>query len=151
MIARQVHLGVIINVPSHKIQLNILWNIDQHWSGSSGTSNVERFFDDARNVFCFRDQIVMLGDGTTDLDHRRLLKGVAANKSRGDLSGNRDHRNAVHLRVSNRRDEIRRTWTTCPHTDANAVGRPRHPLRSECPPLFMSWKDRPNICTSVRQ
>ena len=93
----------------------------------------------------------MLGDRATDFDHRRLLKGIAADQSCRHLSGNRDHGDTVHLRVGNRRHKIRRAGTTCPHTNANAICRPGNTLCSETTTLFVTRKNRPDIRTPVRQ
>ena len=151
MISRQIHFGIVVNFPCHGVHLHVFGNVDQNRSRATGPGDVKRFFDNPRNVFCLRHQIVMFGDGSTDFDHRRFLKGIAADQMRRHLSRNRDHRNTVHFRISNCRYEIRGTWAAGSHTNADAISGSGNALSGEGTALFVSRQNRPNIGTAMGQ
>ena len=151
VIARQIHFRIIINIARHQIQLDILRNIDQHWAGSSRSCNVKRLFDDPGNIFGLRHQIVMLGDGPTNFDHRGFLKRITPNQVSGDLCRDRDQRNAVHLRIGDRGYQIRRSRTTGPHADPHEIRRAGNPLRCKGTTLLVSRKNRADFGAAMRQ
>ena len=61
--------------------------------------DVERLLDDPGDVAGVLHQVMMLGDRPADLDHRRFLEGVGADDVGGDLAGDGDDRQRVHLGV----------------------------------------------------
>ena len=68
------------------------------------------------------DQEVVLGDRHRDAADVRLLEGVRADRLGGDLAGDRDQRDRVHVRVGDRGDEVGGAGARGRHADADLAG-----------------------------
>ena len=124
--------------------LDVLGEIDEHRAGAPGGGDVEGFAHHAGDVGRIGDEVVVLRDPAADLHHRRFLKGVGANDARADLACQHQQRDAVELRVGDRRDEVERPGPTGAHANADPPGRAGIPLGRECPPLLVAGEDRPD-------
>ena len=116
MVARQVHRGIEVG---HNLRhLNILRQVDEDWARTACCSNVKRLSHHAGDVVGIGHKIVVLGDTATDFNDRRLLKRIGADHAGADLARNRNHRHAVHPRVSDRRHEVECARATGSHAHA---------------------------------
>ena len=141
-IAGQVHrCGVIGN---ELRDLDVLGEINEHGAGAAGGGDVEGLAHHAGDVGRIGDEVVVLRDPTADLHHRGFLEGVGADDARADLAGEDEHRDAVELRVGDRRDEVEGSGAAGAHADADPPGRAGVALGRECPPLLVAGEDRPD-------
>ena len=101
---------------------HILGDVDQHRTVSAGGGNVERLGQRPGDVISVANQDVVLGDRHRHTGDVGLLEGVRADQAAAHLTGDRDHRNRVHLGVGQRGDEIRRARTRRGHHDADLAG-----------------------------
>jgi len=70
-----------------------------------------------------------------------FLEGGATDELLVDLAGDADQRDAVHVRVGDRGDEIRRAGTGGGHAHAGLAGRARVTVRHEGAALFVTGQD----------
>ena len=105
---------------------------------------MERFLDDPGDVAGVLDEVVVLGDRPADLDHGRFLEGVGADDVRGDLAGDRDDRQRVHLGVGETGDEVQGTRARSRHDDARLAAGSGVALGGEDAPLLVPRQDRPD-------
>ncbi len=77
--------------------LDILGKVDQHRAGTTGTGDIERLTDNARDVLGVTHQEAVLGDRPGDADHVHLLKGIVADQRGGHLAGDDHHRDRIHV------------------------------------------------------
>ena len=99
----------------------------------------------ARNVVGVSDQIVVLSDGHRDATDISFLECISSDGGTGNLTGDRNHRNGVHVRVSNRRDQVSGTRTRRGHTDAHAAGSERVALSGVAAGLLVAHEDVANL------
>ena len=145
VIAGQIHRRIVVG---HDLrELNVFRQVDQHGAGSPRGGNMECLPHHPGDVVGVGHQIVMFGDAATDFNNRRLLEGVCPDHARAHLAGERNHRDAVHLRVGDRRDEVERTGATGGHADTRLSSRSRVALGREAAALLVPRKDRPqSVC-----
>ena len=74
------------------------------------------------DVVAVADEVVVLGDRHRDAGDVGLLEGVGADHRPPDLSGDRDDRDGVHLRVGERGDEVGGARTGRRHADPDPAG-----------------------------
>ncbi len=86
---------------------------------------IERLGDDARDVVRVAHEVAVLRDRHRDADDVRLLERVGAEQRARHLPGERDERSAVHPRVGDRRDEVRRARSARADAHADAPRRAR--------------------------
>ena len=99
--------------------LHILGNIDQHRTGPSRSRNIKRLFDNAGNILNAIHEIIVLRNLPRHLNNRGLLKRIAANNSRWDLTRNRNKRHGVHFGIGQPRDQIGSPRSRRCHTHTN--------------------------------
>ena len=85
------------------------------------------------------------------LDHRRLLERVAADHGRRHLPGDADQRDAVELRVGDRRHQVRGAGAGGRHRDAHLAGRAGYPLGGKRAALLVPRQDRSQFVRDARQ
>src|SRR5205807_8063957 len=107
----------------------ILWNVDDYWSWTTGARDVERLVDRPRDLDRMLDHEAVLDDRHRDPDRVRLLEAVGPEQLGSDLAGQEHHRDRVHHRVADRRHQVGRTRTTGPDRHPNPARRLRVPLR----------------------
>ena len=100
----------------------VLGDVDQHRAGTAGGRQVEGLADGAGDVLGLGDEEVVLGDRVGDPGDVRLLEPVGADQVGGDLAGDRDHGNRVHVGVGQRGDQVGRARPAGGHADADAPG-----------------------------
>ena len=125
--------------------LDVLGKIDEHRAGAPGGGDVEGLAHHAGNVGRIGDEVMVLRDPAANLHHRRFLKGVGADDARAHLACQHQQRDAVELRVGDRRDEIERPGAAGAHADADPPGRAGISLGRECPPLLVAGEDRADL------
>ena len=86
----------------HRLK-SIFGDVDEHWAGTSGTGDVERLSDCARNFCRIGHEEVVLGNGHRDAANISLLERVGADRLARHLTGDRDHRHRIHIGVGNGR------------------------------------------------
>ena len=101
-------VGVGWPVPLHLGLQDVLGDIDQHRSWTSGGGDVERLADRQRQLLGCHHELVVFRRRTSDADGVALLERIAADRLRRHLPGDRDHRDRVHVGVHQRGHEVRR-------------------------------------------
>ena len=100
--------------------LHVLGQIDHDRTGTSAAGDVERFLDDARNIFDVLDQEIVLGAWTRDADEIRFLKSVVADHRGRHLAGKHHHRGGIHVSVGDAGDGVGRAGPRGDEHDARA-------------------------------
>ena len=104
------HFNRLWVVKSTFLEGNILRNVHHHRAGTSGASDVKGFLERFSQVPHVLDQEVVLDDRAGDANGVAFLEGVQTNRVRGHLTGDDDHRDAVHVGRRNAGDGIRHAW-----------------------------------------
>ncbi len=122
-IARQAveHFVVTRPVPLHRVLQHVFRQVDKRRARSTCRRDVKCLPHDHGDVLCAHHQFVVFGDAAGDADRVALLKRIGADRRRRNLAGDTDHRNRVHICVTQRRHEIRRSRTTRHHRDARTT------------------------------
>ena len=81
-------------------------DVDEHRARSAGRGDVERLADDLGQVGGVLDQVVVLGDRDGDAGDVGLLERVGADDGRGNLAGQDDDRDGVHVGVREAGDRV---------------------------------------------
>jgi hypothetical protein len=122
----------------------VLRHVDEHRPGTAGGGDVERLGDRARDLGGVGDQEVVLGDRHRDAADVRLLEGVGADRRAGDLAGDGDHRDGVHVGVGERGDQVGGARAAGGHADADLAGGGGVPLRRVPGALLVTDQDVPD-------
>ena len=125
LVARQVDFGRL--VPIHRGTRvarvdDVLRDVDEHGARAAGRRDVERLADRLRDVLRGRDEEVVLGDGHRDAGGVALLERVGADRRGRHLTGDHDHRDRIHHRVAQRRDDVGRRRAARHHRHARPTG-----------------------------
>jgi hypothetical protein len=92
-----------------------------------------------------RDEEAVLGHRHRHADDVGLLEGVGAEQARGLLAGDREHRHGVHVRVGERRDEVRGTGAGGRHAHAELARGGRIAFGRVPGALFVADEDVPDL------
>jgi len=122
---------------------DVLGQVDQDGARASGAGQVEGLGDRAGDVVGRLHEEVVLGDRHRDADDVGLLEGVRADRGARHLAGDGHQRDAVHVGVGDRRDEVGRARAARRHRDADLAGRLRVPLRGVPAALLVPDEDVP--------
>ena len=128
-------------VPVHRLVGDVLRHVDEHRTGATGGGDVERLPDHPRDVGRVGDQPVVLGDRHGDADGVALLEGVGPDHRVGHLAGDDHQRDAVHVGVAERRDDVGRRRAAGDHGHAGAAGHVRVPLGHVAGALLVAHED----------
>ena len=120
LIARQVHVGDRLVGDVGPAQ--VLRDVDHDRPGSAGAGDVERLVDRARELQRVLDHEAVLDDRHRDPDRVRLLEAVGAEQLGPHLAGQEHHRDRVHHRVADRRDQVGRAGAAGADRDADLAG-----------------------------
>ena len=101
---------------------DVLGNVYQHRSGPSRPGDMERFGNDAGQLFHVFDQPVVLGDRHGDAGDVGFLERIGADEICLDLARDGDNRHRVHHGVGNGRDQVRRARSRSRKADADFAG-----------------------------
>ena len=139
VVAGDIHLGR----PSHLSGsfLNVFRDIDHDGAGSARGGDMEGFRHDPGNISWMHHEIAVFDDGEGNAENIGFLEGASADGSRGDLAGDGNHRNGVHVGIGDTRDEIGGAWAGSGHHDADFAGRARIAFGHESSTLFMAGKN----------
>ena len=108
-------------VPLHRVLQNVLRHVDQRRAGTASRCDVECLTNDHWQVVCRHDEFVVLGDAARDADGVALLECVGADRRSGNLTRNADHRDRVHVGVTQRRDHVRCCRSARHHGDTRST------------------------------
>lgn len=100
----------------------VLGDVDEDGARTAGGGDMEGLGDGVRDVLGLGDEEVVLGDRHRDADDVRLLEGVRADRRGGDLAGDRDQRDGVHVGVGDRGDQVGGAGARGGHADADLAG-----------------------------
>ena len=84
----------------------VLGDVDVDRAGAAGDGDLEGVAEGGGEVFGFRDEEVVLGDGQRDACDVDFLKCVGAENFGGNVGGDGDHGNGVEHRRGDAGDEI---------------------------------------------
>src|SRR6266404_5941594 len=101
--------------------LRVFGDVDKDWTGTSAFGDQEGFAESARNVLCFRDHHVVLGDGHGNACDVDLLKRVGPQDFATDLAGYANDRRRVQHGRGDAGNHVRSARTRCGHGDADAT------------------------------
>ena len=104
---------------------HILGDVDEHRARTSRGRDVEGLGHHPRNVVAGANQEVVLGDRHRDAGDVGLLEGVGPNQPAPHLPGDGNHRDRVHLRIGQRRNEIGGAGTRSRHAHPDLARRVR--------------------------
>ena len=122
LVAGQVDL--IRPAPRGLVDEDVLRKVDEDRAGPAGAGDVERLADRRGDVAGIGHEEVVLRDRHRDAGDVGLLERVVADDRRGDLPGDRDDRDGVHLRVGERGHEVAAARAGRRDRDADLAGRP---------------------------
>ncbi|MNJ40755.1 hypothetical protein D3C77_356550 [compost metagenome] len=118
---------------------HVLRNVDQDRPFASRVGDMERFVNDARQLFYTAHQVAVLRNRHRDPGNIRFLEGIRSDQAGYDVSGNDHERNRVHKRRRDTGDCVRRPrsrgcdtyayFAACP---CIAVGRMNRSLLVSC-------------------
>src|SRR5690606_16537360 len=101
---------------------DVLGDVDEYRTGTTGGRNVERLADRHREVTHVLDQEVVLDAWPRDADSVALLERVFADGVRGHLTGDHDHRDRIHVGGGDPGDGVRHARTTRYQAHADLAG-----------------------------
>ena len=110
-LAPRARWGAVAGVELEGGLLRVLGDVDVHRAGPPGAREVEGFAQRRVDLFRFRDQVVVLGDGQRDAGDVRLLERVAAQDCGRHLPGNADDGRRIHHRGGDAGDQVGRSRT----------------------------------------
>ena len=88
------------------LERDILGDVDHHRSRTSGAGDVKRFLDGQGQIAHVLDEEVVLDDRPCDAHRIAFLECIQPDRRRGNLAGDDDHRNAVHVGGGDAGDRI---------------------------------------------
>lgn len=97
--------------------------------------------DDSGNISRVLDEIAVFDDGERDAGHVRLLERIASQRIGGNLAGDDDERNGVHVRRRDTRDRVGGTRATRDDDGAGLAGRTRIAIGSVHRTLLVAHED----------
>jgi len=120
---------------------NILGQINKYRAWTTGAGDVEGLAQRGNQVFGVFDQIIMFGAGAGDTDDIHLLEGIIADQGSGNLAGEDDHGDGIHICGGNRCDAIGCAWAGGEQGDPDFAGHSGQTVcRMDCA-LFVADKN----------
>ena len=84
LIAWQVNRWIIVGFDN--LFLDILWNINHHWSWATCSRDVNSLCDDARNILCMANLVIVFGNWSCNPDDICFLEGIFSDTGSGYLT-----------------------------------------------------------------
>ena len=122
----------------------VFGNVDENWPGPAGSGDVEGLGNRSRDLVWIGHQVVVLGDRHGDPADVGFLEGVGADGRAGDLPGDRDDRDGVHVRIGDRCHEVGGAGTAGRHAHADPSGRQGITLGRVAGALLVAHQDMPD-------
>ena len=125
--------------------LDVLGYVDNDGPGPAAPGEVERLLHDPRQLLDVHHEVGMLHHRQRHPEKVGLLERHLADELRHDLTRDRHERDGVHVRVRDRRNEVRRARPAGRHAHADLAGRPRIALRGEGAALLVPRQDHADL------
>ena len=122
--------------------LDVFRDVDEHRPRAPRLRDVESFLHDARNLVDVPNEVTVLHDRQRHAKEIGFLERTAPDHFLRHLTGDRHHRDRIHERIRDARDEIRRPRTRSCHANACFAGSPRIALGGEHPALLVARQNR---------
>ena len=106
----------------HQSYLGVFCQIKHDRSRTSCRSDIESSRNSPCNLFRFADLVSPFGDRLRDADHIDFLECIGSEQWRRNLSGYDHHRRAVHQRIGNAGDGVRRTGSRSDQRHSDSAG-----------------------------
>ena len=100
-------------------------DVDQHRAGTAGARDVERAAHGLGQILDVAHQEVVLDAGTRDANGVAFLEGVLADRRRGNLTADDDHRDRVHVGSGDAGDRVGHAGAAGHDADADLLRRAR--------------------------
>ena len=128
--------------------LDVFRDIDHNGAGATGGSDMKGFGHDPGNISRMHHEVTVFNDREGDSKDVGFLKGAATDSGGGNLAGDGDHGDGVHVGIGNASDEVGCARTGSGHHDANFSGGPGVALGHERPALFVAGKNSADLFRS---
>ena len=133
------------------LHLGILGDVNDDGPRLPGARDVKRLGDDIRHLVATFDEVAVLADRARHTDNVTLLEGIAADVMRKNLSGNRHHRDRVHVGGCDAGDKVRRARARCRKGDSNFSSGAGVSISGVRTALFVPHWDEFYICFTVER
>ena len=104
-VAAQADIGRVA-VPLGFLDEDVLGDVDEHGALASGGGDVEGLFDGLGDFAGAHQEVVVLGDGEGDAGDVGFLEAVASDQVAGDVAGDDDDGDGVHVGGGDAGDEV---------------------------------------------
>ena len=130
-----------IAVRNVELAREVARDVDDHGARTSGRSDVICLGDGLGDIGRLLDEVAVFHDGKRDARHIRLLERIAAQRIGGNLTGDDDERDGVHVRRRDARDRVGSTGTARDDDGADLAGRTRIAIGSVHRTLLVAHED----------
>ena len=146
VIARKAGLHFFIGwpMPCHAVLQNVFWNVDEYWAWSTCCCNMKCLTNCKGKIFRTHDQLVVLRNAARNSYGVAFLKSIGTNCRSGNLPGNGNHRNGVHVGVAQWGDQVGSSRTAGNHGNSGAAGDVRVPFGHVPSTLFVAHQNVAN-------
>lgn len=69
-----------------ELLLDVLGDVNEDWTGATGDGKEEGLTDYAWDIIHIKDEVIVLGNGASDLNDWGLLEGICADHAARDLA-----------------------------------------------------------------
>ena len=121
--------------------LHILRHINQHRTRAPGGCQVEGLRHRCRNVLRAGHHEVVLRDRHGHAPNIGLLEGIGTQQTLANLTGDRHEWHGIHVGISDRSDQVRRTWAGGSDTHADLTGDLGVPRGGMAGPLLVAHEN----------
>ena len=134
-------VGILREDRDPLVLLDVLRDVDDHGARTAGGSDLEGLVHDARQLVVIEDEEGVLHDRQGHAVEVGFLEGSATDELLVDLASDADQRDAVHVRIGDRSDEIRGARAGGRHADTGLAGRTGVTVGHEGAALLVARQD----------
>src|SRR5660397_272496 len=138
LVTRQINLLGRLRVIFYLCQAHVYRKVNQHWSRTPCTCQIESLVHNARQFFRVGDQVAVFDYWKGDAGDVRLLEGLRTDERRLHLTGDDNQRDTVQIRVGYPGHNIGRSRTRSDDHYPHFTRGPCVTVRRVCPTLLMS-------------